>query len=155
MTRRALAVLLCGVAVWWSGCGHGDRTASSDAGDEAEHHEEEHAAVSNDGPKLSTEPVDAALATTGKDLFSVKGCTACHAFGKRVTGPDLAGVTTRRTRGWTTQWLQRPDEMLKTDPIARELFAQYATPMPNLHLTITEVNALIEYMKQENAPRPQ
>src|SRR5436190_23567955 len=52
------------------------------------------------GPRAGESPVDEALAEQGEKLFSTKGCTACHAFGKRVTGPDLAGVTMRRTAVW-------------------------------------------------------
>jgi cytochrome c5 len=149
-----VAVVIAAVAL--SGCAKSGEDAgeseTQEASDQAtmEHDEGEHATVSNEGPKLDTEPVDAALAATGKEMFSAKGCTACHAFGNRVTGPDLHGVSSRRTRTWMTHWLKHPDEMLKTNPIAREMLATYATPMPNLNLTDDEVNALIEYMKQHN-----
>lgn len=156
MTSRtvgAWAAMVIAV-VAWSGCQKGGESGGApEAEDHAslEHTAEEHSEVSNDGPKLETETVNATLAATGKGLFATKGCSACHAFGKRVTGPDLNGVTSRRTRTWTTHWLLHPDEMLKTNPIAREMLATYATPMPNLHLTNEEVNALIEYLKQQNA----
>ncbi len=155
MTSRMMGALVAMAiaVVAWSGCQKGGESGDAqEAGEHEtlEHTGEEHTTVSNEGPKLDTEPVDAALAAKGKDLFSAKGCNACHAFGKRVTGPDLTGVTARRTREWTTHWLLHPDEMLKTNPIAREMLAQYATAMPNLNLTQDEVNALIEFMKQQN-----
>ena len=49
------------------------------------------------GPRAGDSPVAAALAVKGEALFKAKGCTACHAYGKRLTGPDLKGVTRRRT----------------------------------------------------------
>lgn len=38
-------------------------------------------------------------ALEGEKLFSEK-CAACHTFGKKMLGPDLAGVTLRREEGW-------------------------------------------------------
>ena len=39
--------------------------------------------------------IDQALADKGKAVFESK-CTACHKFGERYVGPDLAGVAERR-----------------------------------------------------------
>src|SRR5262245_33999251 len=59
-------------------------------------------------------------------IFSNK-CSTCHTFGKgdRI-GPDLKGVTTRRTRAWLTAWIRSSEQLIKTgDKIATELFAIY------------------------------
>lgn len=94
-------------------------------------------------------PIDDALADRGEQLFQAKACSGCHTFGGgRLTGPDLAGVTTRREAGWIAAMIQRPDSMLKTDPLARQLLMQYATPMPNLSLSHDEVAALYEYLRR-------
>lgn len=86
--------------------------------------------------------------TDGEALFTAKGCNACHTIGGGdLVGPDLAGVTERRTEEWLTNWLTAPDQMLASDPDAQAMLAQYNNvPMPNLGLTPDEVAALIAYM---------
>lgn len=105
----------------------------------------------DDGPRAGEAPVDAAAAAAGEKLFSTKGCTACHAWGKRLTGPDLKDVTKRRTQAWLEQQILHPDVMVKTDPIARELFAQFALQMPKQGLTEQEAKQVIEYLKKRDA----
>ncbi len=102
------------------------------------------------GPRAGESPVNEALAEQGEKLFSTKGCTACHAFGKRVTGPDLAGVSMRRTAEWMENQILHPDKMVKEDPISHALFAQYALQMPNQGLTPEEAKAVIEYFKEKD-----
>jgi cytochrome c len=100
------------------------------------------------GPRAGDSPVAIALAAQGKELFKAKGCTACHAFGKRLTGPDLRGVTRRRTAAWMEQQILHPDIMIHEDPITRDLFAEYNLQMANQGLYPEEAKAVIEYFKQ-------
>lgn len=102
------------------------------------------------GPRAGESKVDEAKARLGEALFKDKGCSACHAFGKRVTGPDLAGVSMRRTQAWMESQILHPDLMVKQDPIARGLFAQFALQMPNQGLTPDEARAVIEYFKHQD-----
>lgn len=104
----------------------------------------------DDGPRAADSPVDAAAAAAGEKLFSTKGCTACHAWGKRLTGPDLKDVTKQRTAMWMEQQILHPDVMTKTDPISHELFAQFALQMPKQGLTETEARNVIEYLKKRD-----
>ena len=99
------------------------------------------------GPRAAEFPVEPALAATGEKLFKAKGCTACHAYGKRLTGPDLKGVT-RRTAAWMEQQILHPDVMTKEDPIAKELLAKYMVQMSNQGLKPEEAKAVIEYLKK-------
>ena len=99
------------------------------------------------GPRAAEEPIDESLVATGERLFREKGCSACHAFGARLSGPDLKGVTTRRTAEWMEHQILEPEVMVKEDPIARALFAQYALQMTNQHLTPAEAKAVIEHLK--------
>lgn len=99
------------------------------------------------GPRAGESGYDEAMAKQGATLFQTKGCSACHAFGKRVTGPDLAGVSMRRTAAWTESQILHPDLMVKQDPTARALFAQFALQMPKQGLTPEEARAVIEYFK--------
>ena len=84
----------------------------------------------------------------GEQLFTAKGCNACHSIGGGdLVGPDLAGVTTRRDAAWLTRWLKEPDKVLaEGDATATELFDKYnKVPMPNLGLTDSEVASLVAY----------
>ena len=106
------------------------------------------------GPVLATEtqPVDEPLAESGETLFREKGCSACHAFGTKVTGPDLAGVTERRSREWLTRMIQEPVEMTQSDATARELLATHLVQMPKLNLTDVETRQIIEYFRYQDRP---
>jgi mono/diheme cytochrome c family protein len=98
--------------------------------------------------------IDETLADAGEELFSAKGCIACHTIGGgRLTGPDLAGVTERRSFEWTYHQIMRPDSMTLHDPTARQLMAEYMTQMPNLALRPEEAQALYEYMRHEDHER--
>lgn len=86
----------------------------------------------------------------GEQLFTAKGCGACHTVGGGdLVGPDLAGVTTRREKAWLTRWVKEPDKVLaEGDPIATEMFDKYnKIPMPNLALTDSDVASLIAYFE--------
>jgi len=102
------------------------------------------------GPRAAESVIDEAKAEAGETLFQTKGCSACHAFGKRVSCPDLDGVTTRRTAKWIQSQILHPDLMVKQDPTARQLFAQYSLQMPNQNLTVDEAAQVIEFLKHKN-----
>lgn len=107
------------------------------------------AAVSkyDSGPRAGEAAVQEELAEQGEELFKNKGCSACHGFGKRLTGPDMAGVSMRRTQVWLEHQILHPEVMVKEDPIARGLFAQFSLQMPNQGLKPEEARAIIEYFK--------
>ncbi len=89
-------------------------------------------------------PTDPA-AIRGKLAFESK-CLACHSIGQGDRlGPDLIGVTTRRDDKWLAQWMKAPDAMLKTDPAAKAMLAQYKVPMPNQNLSDAEIAEYIKY----------
>jgi len=79
-------------------------------------------------------------------------CAACHTIGKgdRI-GPDLAGVTAARDRQWLERFILKPDKVYEAgDPIAVALRAKYkGVRMPNLSLTSTDADLLIDYMDRE------
>ena len=102
------------------------------------------------GPRAGATEADEARAEKGKSLFSTKGCTACHAQGRRLTGPDLAGVSMRRTQIWLEHQILDPATMAQEDPIARGLMAIHALQMPKQGLTDEEAKAVIEFFKQHD-----
>jgi protein SCO1/2 len=88
----------------------------------------------------------------GEDLFR-KRCAACHTIGRGDSvGPDLAGVTRRRDRGWLTRWLLDPARMIEQrDPLAMELYAKHrALPMPSLRVTEQQVADLISFLEERS-----
>jgi nitrite reductase (NO-forming) len=87
-------------------------------------------------------------AVKGKLDFESK-CLACHSIGQgRRLGPDLAGVTHRRSNDWLTKWLRAPEKMLEVDPDAKAMLKEAGgLPMPNQNLSDTEVRQYIKYFK--------
>lgn len=145
-------LVLAGCGGGGTGSGSNDRSSGSSSASAAPSASTSMPAASqyDKGPRASESDADEQLAAQGEKLFSTKGCTACHAFGKRVTGPDLAGVSMRRTAVWMENQILHPDKMVKEDPIARQLFATYALQMPNQGLTPEEAKAIIEYFKHRD-----
>jgi cytochrome c len=99
--------------------------------------------------------VSLALCTTpafaGPDpasLFSKK-CSGCHTFGHgdRV-GPDLKGVTERRTRDWLLSWIRSSQRMVEAgDPTAAALFERFKRErMPDQNLPPDDIRALVDYL---------
>jgi nitrite reductase (NO-forming) len=94
----------------------------------------------------------ASKAALGKLNFESK-CVACHSIGEgRKLGPDMVGVTTRRTEDWLTRPLRSPEKMLESDPDAKALLKEYNNlPMPNQNLSETEIRQFIRYFKWADA----
>jgi len=129
-----------------TGCGRSKNSADSTASTAATGTV---AAISkyDQGPRAGASPWNHELSEQGEQLFKTKGCSACHTFGKRATGPDLAGVTMRRTAQWMENQILHPEVMTKEDPISHGLMGVFALQMPNQGLTPDEAKAVIEYFK--------
>jgi protein SCO1/2 len=97
--------------------------------------------------------VDPALAKRGATLFITRSCYSCHSIGRgRRGGPDLQGVTDRRTKEWLRQWLKDPTMMFGSDPVADAMLAENKmVKMPNMHLSDGDIEALTNYLA-ENRP---
>ena len=95
-------------------------------------------------------------AIQGKQGFETK-CLACHSIGNgRKLGPDLAGVTKRRSESWLARWLKSPETMLATDADAKKLLKEYNNlPMPNQNLPEAEIRQYLKYFKwvDEQGPK--
>jgi protein SCO1/2 len=88
----------------------------------------------------------------GQSLFK-KICAPCHTIGvgDRV-GPDLRGVTERRSPEWLTRFIRSPEKVrAEKDSTAMETAARFpGVRMPNLGLTDLDVIDLISYLKSQN-----
>ena len=85
----------------------------------------------------------------GKAFFASKGCIGCHKVGGgKLVGPDLKGVTARRSQEWIEKMILRPDVMTKEDDTARQLFATHLIQMTNQNVDPgRELPALLAYLK--------
>jgi len=101
------------------------------------------------GPRAFEGAEDDAGAKRGEQLFKDKGCSACHAIGKKVTCPDLAGVTRQRTAEWIENQILHPEIMVKTDPIAHDLFKKFMLQMPNQKLTPEQAKDVIAFFRHK------
>ena len=61
----------------------------------------------------------------------------------------------RRTALWMENQILHPEVMVKEDPIARGMFAEYALQMTNQHLTPAEARTVIEYLKYLDHEQPE
>ena len=102
------------------------------------------------GPRAAESPANEAMAKDGERLFQTRGCSACHGFGKRISCPDLDGVTMRRTAKWIHAQILHPDAMTKQDPTAKQLFAQFMLQMPNQGLSSAQADSVLEFLKHKN-----
>jgi len=102
------------------------------------------------GPRAGATPADEGMARGGERLFQTRGCSACHGFGKRISCPDLDGVTMRRTQKWMQTQILHPDAMTKQDATAKQLFATYMLQMPNQGLSPAQADSVIEFLKHKN-----
>jgi mono/diheme cytochrome c family protein len=87
----------------------------------------------------------AQTAAEGQALFGSK-CYSCHNIGSGdKQGPDLKGVTNRRTREWLTEFINTPGAMnARGDQAATELFKRFSpTVMPDQGLTPTQIEAIL------------
>ena len=66
---------------------------------------------------------------------------------ERYIGPALQDVTERRTPEWIMNMILNPEEMTKKDPIAKELLAEYLSPMANQSLEEEEARKILEYFR--------
>ena len=101
------------------------------------------------GPVTSVElgaEIDDALVAKGKEIFDAK-CSACHKVDKRYIGPSPAGIMDRRTPEWIMNMILNPDEMVAQNAQAKQLLAEYSSPMANQNLTEEEARNVLEYFR--------
>lgn len=102
--------------------------------------------------EFNGKPVDPALVEVGSKVWADKACHACHAFGGRLGGPDLAGIMERRDHDWLRAWLKNTDSMLVADPQAQAMMKDWHNArMPDMDLTDQQIEALFHYMAQRTA----
>lgn len=97
------------------------------------------------GACVFTNPTYAQSTAEGQALFGTR-CYSCHNVGSGdKQGPDLKGVTVRRTKEWLYEFINTPAAMnAKGDAVARELFVKFpSTVMPDQGLTPTQIDSIL------------
>lgn len=93
------------------------------------------------------ETIDEAIAEEGKKIYETM-CTACHKIDERFIGPAPKGILKRRSPEWIMNMILNPEQMVKEDPIARELFIEFnMSPMANQNLTEDQARKILEYFR--------
>ncbi len=91
--------------------------------------------------------IDVTMVQKGEKLFKSK-CVACHkTTTSRLIGPGLGEITKRRTPEWIMNMTMVPQTMIKEDPLAKEVYRTYKTPMLNLGIKEKEARDLLEYLR--------
>lgn len=80
-------------------------------------------------------------------------CMSCHTIGKgKLVGPDLKGVTKKRSEKWLLEYIEYPEGMIKEkkDKDAVALFNEYKTMMPEPGLTKDEIKQMLKYIEAQS-----
>jgi len=137
------------------GCAKGEKpAAAADSSNMMMMSDSSHMMVS-DSSKMTMAPPDPQMSADstsverGKTLYHIRGCDVCHNIPHpgRMSGPDLGGVTDRRTREWLTRFLKDTEQMLASDPIATAMLKKWNNvKMPTVKLSDAEIEALLNYL---------
>jgi cytochrome c len=87
------------------------------------------------------------MAADGEDIYR-KMCSACHKPTEKFIGPAPKGILERRSPEWIMNMILNPEEMVKSDPIAKQLLMESnLAPMANQHLTEEQARKVLEYFR--------
>lgn len=91
---------------------------------------------------------DEAVIKQGKSLFEDWTCNTCHAVGRKLVGPDLAGVYDRRELDWIKSFVKNAGKMIAAgDPQAVALYEEYNQIMSPWALDDNQIMAILAYVK--------
>ena len=88
----------------------------------------------------------------GETLYN-RTCVACHSIGGgKLVGPDLKGVTAKRSDSWLKEFIKNSAGMIaRGDKDAVALFKEYNNmPMPPHPLNDAQLTALVAYLKEKD-----
>lgn len=91
-------------------------------------------------------PIDMDRVAKGEAKFNAV-CATCHKAAEAHIGPQMAGLTKKRTPEWILNMIVNPTEMCEKDPDAKALFEQYKVPMPVPAITQDEALDIFEYIR--------
>lgn len=100
---------------------------------------------------------DQASAYDAKASYKAQ-CAGCHSIGGgRLVGPDLKGITEKRSRDWLIKFIVSPQSVIDSgDKVANDLLAEYnGMVMPALGLSESEASQILDFISGgKAAPAP-
>lgn len=93
------------------------------------------------------------IAQNGEATFK-QNCGVCHKVGGgRLVGPDLIGVTEKRTPEWLLKWTKSSQTLVKSgDADAKAIFDEYAgVVMPDQTISDEDINAIYTFIASKSA----
>ena len=91
--------------------------------------------------------IDEAMAKKGEEIYN-QMCLACHRVGKKFIGPAPNGILERRSPEWVMNMILDPEKMVKEDPLAKDLLAEFnGAPMANQGLTEEQARSVLEFFR--------
>ena len=99
--------------------------------------------------------LNADLVSAGQTLFK-NNCQVCHEVHEQKIGPSLADVHNRRSVEWIRAFVTNSQKVIQSgDEYAVNLYNEYnQTLMTSFDFSDEEVDAVIEYIKDETAKGP-
>lgn len=95
--------------------------------------------------------IDQAMAVRGEQLYTAK-CASCHKLNtETLVGPGWKGTTQLYTSAWLMNFMTNTDEMLNTNPQAKELLDIYLVRMPATQFSEQEARDVLEFMRKNDA----
>ncbi len=110
------------------------------------------------GLSLQVGPVwaDQGQGNQGQEIFQTS-CAVCHTVGGgRLVGPDLQGVSERRSEEWIIRFVQHSQQVVAAgDPDAVAIFSEFSQiTMPDQPLSDDQVRAVIAYTRAGTSAGP-
>ncbi|ETN94444.1 c-type cytochrome [Zhouia amylolytica] len=94
-----------------------------------------------------SEQINTEMASKGEALYK-QYCMACHKPDKKFIGPAPKGILDRRSPEWIMNMILNPEQMVKEDPLAKDLLVEFnGSPMANQNLTEEQARAVLEYFR--------
>ena len=91
--------------------------------------------------------LDMAMVEEGKQIYQTM-CTLCHKPDQKHIGPAPKGILSRRSPEWIMNMILNPEVMVKEDPMAKQLLADFNNlPMANQNLTEEQARKVLEYFR--------
>lgn len=98
-------------------------------------------------------PLDQAMATSGKSIYELK-CQSCHRLTEdRLVGPGWKNVTKRREPVWIMNMITNVEIMLETDAEAQKQLELCLVRMPNQNITKDEARQVLEFMRSNDGEK--
>jgi mono/diheme cytochrome c family protein len=147
-------VLFVCTSLVFTGCGNNSDSQESNQSNAPKSMIESEAAsdpMANKGvgpvSNVSLGAIDQAMVEEGEAIYQ-EMCTACHKPSEKFIGPAPAGIITRRSPEWIMNMILNPEQMVKEDPIARQLLVEYnMAPMANQGLSQEQARKILEYFR--------